>query len=96
MAIASTIGGVLAAHATRDPDSPAIVHPVLGTISFGTLIAHLQRLDDQLRAAGIGPTSRVGIALQRGPEAALLSLAVCCRAILVPINPNLAPADLQA
>ncbi|MBS0219386.1 MAG: AMP-binding protein [Proteobacteria bacterium] len=96
MATASTIGEVLIARAARDPGSPAIVHPVLGTISFGALTARLQEIEGQLRAAGLGPSSRVAIALQRGPEAALLSLAVCCRAILVPINPNLAPADLEA
>jgi acyl-CoA synthetase (AMP-forming)/AMP-acid ligase II/thioesterase domain-containing protein/acyl carrier protein len=96
MATASTIGEALAARAARNSDSPAIVHPGLGTISFGTLVARLQEIDRQLQAAGLGPNARVGIALPRGPEAALLSVAVCCRAILVPINPNLAPADLQA
>jgi acyl-CoA synthetase (AMP-forming)/AMP-acid ligase II/thioesterase domain-containing protein/acyl carrier protein len=96
MTTASTIGGVLAERAKRDPTAPAIVHPVLGTISFGTLVTRLQEIGRQLEAAGLGPASRVAIALPRGPEAALLSLAVCCRTILVPINPNLAAADLES
>jgi acyl-CoA synthetase (AMP-forming)/AMP-acid ligase II/thioesterase domain-containing protein/acyl carrier protein len=96
MATASTIGEVLAERAARDPGAPAILHPLLGTISFGAVVARIGEIDHQLRAAGLGPASRVAVALQRGPEAALLSVAICCRAILVPINPNLAPPDLQA
>ena len=94
MATASTIGGVLAERAARDRGAPAIVHPVLGTINFGAFVDRVREIDGQLQAAGLGPASRVAVALQRGPEAALLSVAICCRAILVPINPNLAPADL--
>ncbi len=93
--IASTIGDVLALRAAANPDVPAIIHPRLGTISFGTLARRIEALGSQLRGAGIGPTSRVGIALPRGPEAAMLSLAICCTSILLPLNPNLASADLQ-
>jgi acyl-CoA synthetase (AMP-forming)/AMP-acid ligase II/thioesterase domain-containing protein/acyl carrier protein len=96
MSVASTIGDVIADHATRDPSAPAIVCSRLGTLSYADLARHIQQVGDQLRAAGIGAGSRVGIALPRGPEAALLSVAVCCTATLMPLNPNLAPAELQA
>src|SRR5258707_490693 len=92
----STIGDVLLGHAVRDPGAAAIVCPDLGTLTFADLARHVGRIGAQLRLAGIVPTARVGIALPRGPEAALLSIAVCCSAILLPINPNLAPAELQA
>src|SRR5438128_579251 len=92
----STIGDVLLGHAVRDPGAAAIVCPDLGTLSFGALGHHLRRLGEQLAAAGIAPESRVGIALGRGPEAALLSVAVCCGATLVPLNPNLPPVELEA
>src|ERR1700756_2348244 len=92
----STIGDVLVGHAVRDPGAAAVVCPGLGTLTFADLARHVGRIGDQLRLAGIVQTSRVGIALPRGPEAALLSIAVCCSAILLPINPNLAPAELQA
>ena len=91
----STIGDVLLGHAVRDPGAAAVVCPGLGTLTFADLARHVGRIGDQLRLAGIVQTSRVGIALPRGPEAALLSIAVCCSAILLPINPNLAPAELQ-
>ena len=96
MSTASTIGEVLADHATRDPDAAAIVCSRLGSLSFGDLARHIQEIAAQFRAAGIGTASRVGVALPRGPEAALLSIAVCCTAILVPLNPNLPSAELQA
>jgi oxalate---CoA ligase len=96
MSISSTIGDVLADHAARDPDAAAIVCPGLESLSFGDLARRIQQIGTQLRAAGIGPASRVGIALQRGPEAALLSVTVCCTASVLPINPNLPPAELRA
>lgn len=91
-----TIGRTLAAHAERTPGAIAIVTPGLQPLTFGELASQIERLGIQLRAAGIGVTSRVGVALPRGPEAALISLAVSSMAIMVPINPSLAPADLEA
>ena len=91
----STIADVLAGHAMRDPEAPAIVCPSLGTLSFGSLARHVQQIRTALATAGIGPSSRVGIALQRGPEAALLNVAISANAAVLPINPNLPPAELR-
>ena len=91
----STIADVLEGHAARDAAAPAIVTASLGTLSFGALARHVRQVGAQLAAAGIGPSSRVGIALQRGPEAALLNVAVSANATVVPINPNLPPAELR-
>jgi acyl-CoA synthetase (AMP-forming)/AMP-acid ligase II/thioesterase domain-containing protein len=96
MSLPSTIGDVLAFRAARDPEATAILSSGLEPLSFGELVRRIQEVGAQLRAAGIGPGSRVGIALQRGPEAALLSVAVCCSATLLPLNPNLSTADLEA
>ena len=96
MSTVSTIGDVLARRAARDPDATAIACSGLQPLSFGDLARAIRQVGVQLRAAGIGPASRVGIALPRGPEAALLSIAVCCTATVLPINPNLPPADLRA
>ena len=91
----STIADVLESHAARDAAAPAIVTAGLGTLSFGAVVRHVRQVGDQLAAAGIGPSSRVGIALQRGPEAALLNVAVAANAIVLPINPNLPPVELR-
>lgn len=90
-----TIGQTLRAHAERDPRALAIVCPGLAPLTFGELALQIDRLGEQLRQAGVGPTSRVGVALPRGPEAALISLAVAASAILLPVNPNLTAADLE-
>lgn len=90
----STIGEVLAGHVARAPDAPAIVCPD-NTLSFGDLQRHVQRIGAQLRSAGIGSASRVGIALQRGPEAAVLNVGICSSATVLPLNPNLPAADLR-
>ncbi len=94
--IPSTIGEVLAHHAEHAAEASAIVCPGLAPLTFGTLHDLVSQIGCQLRAAGIGPWSRVGVALPRGPEAALLSVAVCSTAVVLPLNPNLAPGDLQA
>ena len=80
-------------YATRG--APAIVSAGLGTLSFGGLVRHVRQIGNELAAAGIGPSSRVGIALQRGPEAALLNVAISANATVLPINPNLPPAELR-
>ena len=90
-----TIGQTLAAHAERDPAAIAILSPGLKPLTFGELALQIERIGAQLRAAGIGASSRVGVALPRGPEAALISLAVAAKATMLPINPNLTAADLE-
>jgi acyl-CoA synthetase (AMP-forming)/AMP-acid ligase II/thioesterase domain-containing protein/acyl carrier protein len=96
MSLPTTIGDVLAFRAARDPEAAAILCAGLQPLSFGALVARIREIGVQLRAAGLGPGSRVGIGLQRGPEAALLSVAVCCSTTLLPLNPNLSATELEA
>ena len=95
MSASCAMGDVLADHAVRDPSAAAILCPGLESLSFGDLSRRIGQIGAQLRAAGVGPASRIGIALPRGPEAALLSVAVCCTATVLPLNPNLAATDLE-
>ena len=92
----TTVGKAIASHAMRRPNAPAIVCPNLELLSFGDLARHVQLIGNQLRTAGVGSNSRIGIALPRGPAAALLSIAACCNGILVPLNPSLSNTDLEA
>jgi acyl-CoA synthetase (AMP-forming)/AMP-acid ligase II/thioesterase domain-containing protein len=91
-----TVGKAIASQAMRRPNAPAIVCPNLEVLSFGDLARHVQLVGNQLRAAGVGSNSRIGIALPRGPAAAILSIAACCSGILVPLNPSLSNTDLEA
>ena len=90
-----TTANKIIAIAMQRPDAPAIVCPNLEFLSYADLARHIEIIGNQLRAAGIGSNSRIGIALPRGPAAALLSVAACCNGILVPLNPGLPKADLE-
>src|SRR5262249_36727148 len=59
------------------------------------LSLQIRTVGEQLRAAGIGSSARVGIVLPKGPEVALLSLSIACHAISVPLNPVLTPTELE-
>src|SRR6266542_4705658 len=95
MLLPSTIGETLSRRASTDPQAPALVCSGLEVMTFGGLVRQIRLIGEQLRRAGIGPDSRIGLALPRGPEAALLSVAVCCAATVLPINPTLAPGELE-
>ena len=90
----STIGDALARRAASDPHSPALVCSGLAPLSFGELELQVRRLGEQLRQSGLDAGSRIAIALPRGPEAALLSVAACCLGTVLPINPTLATNEL--
>ena len=90
----STIGDCLARRAASDPHSPALVCTGLSPLSFGDLDRRVRMLGEQLRGACLDAGSRIAIALPRGPEAALLSVAVCCVGTVLPINPTLAANEL--
>jgi acyl-CoA synthetase (AMP-forming)/AMP-acid ligase II/thioesterase domain-containing protein len=92
----TTVGKVIANHAMRRPSAPAIVCPNLEVLSYEDLARHVQLIGHQLRAAGVSSNSRIGIALPRGPAAAIFSIAACCNGILVPLNPSLPNTDLEA
>jgi oxalate---CoA ligase len=95
MKVGSTISQVLATRAAAHPDAPAIVATGLVPLSFAALAEQIEKIGKQFEAAGITGASRVGIALPRGPEAALLSIAACCHATVVPINIALSSIDLR-
>ncbi|MFZ5781401.1 MAG: AMP-binding protein [Pseudomonadota bacterium] len=91
----ATIGEALLRHSLNDPHSPALVCSELQIMTFDGLALQIHTIGEHLRAAGIGPASRVGIALPRCPEAALLSVAACCWATVLPINPTLSSGELE-
>ena len=92
----STIAEVLAGHAARDPVHRPLSAPVSTRSPSATWSAMSGRsARNYVAPASVRPRA-IGIALQRGPEAALLNVAICSAATVLPFNPNLPPADLQA
>jgi acyl-CoA synthetase (AMP-forming)/AMP-acid ligase II/thioesterase domain-containing protein len=94
LADAVNVGEVLVQHARRRGDAPALVLGRRKPVTFGELGRLIESLKAEFAAAGIGPGARVGLAFPRGLDAALLSLAVCSSATLVPLNIGLPATEL--
>jgi acyl-CoA synthetase (AMP-forming)/AMP-acid ligase II len=89
------IAEAIAQHAVRDPHRPAIVGTQFAPFSFRGLDLWIKQIGEHLRAAGIGPQSRIGIMLPPGPEGAVLSVAIACHAISVPLNSNRPESEIE-
>src|SRR5262249_7722862 len=90
-----TLAEAISQHAVRDPNRPAIVGTQFAPFSFRELDVWIKQIGEQLRTAGIGPHSRVGIMLPPGPEGAVLSVAVASHAIGVPLNSNRPESEIE-
>jgi oxalate---CoA ligase len=89
------IAEAIAQHAMRDPHQPAIVATQFAPFSFLELDLWIKQIGEYLRAAGIGPQSRIGILLPPGPEGAVLGVAIACHAISVPLNSNRPESEIE-
>lgn len=58
------------------------------SIDHASLVREVERLADQLRRAGLGPSDRIAIVLKNGPEMALVLLAAMSVGCAAPLNPN--------
>jgi amino acid adenylation domain-containing protein len=86
---------VFAAHAARTPDAPAIVFGAK-SISYGALEACANRLARHLRGVGVGPDARVGLCLERGPDAVAAVLGILkAGGAYVPLDPAHPPDRLR-
>lgn len=78
---------LLDAAARRDPAAPALLAPGRPPLDYGSLREEVERFAAGLRAAGLGPESRIATVLRNGPEAAASALAVAATSTCVPLNP---------
>jgi acyl-CoA synthetase (AMP-forming)/AMP-acid ligase II len=85
----ATISEAIRLQAELNPNRPAIVCDNFPALSFSELDSTIKKIRDDLRAAGVGAASRVGIALPHGPEAAAIAVAVCAHATCFPLNSDL-------
>jgi amino acid adenylation domain-containing protein/non-ribosomal peptide synthase protein (TIGR01720 family) len=71
----ATVHGLFAEQARRTPDAVAVVSGA-GSLSYAELDARANRLARHLRALGVGPESRVGLAVERSAEMVVALLAI--------------------
>jgi acyl-CoA synthetase (AMP-forming)/AMP-acid ligase II/acyl carrier protein len=93
--VPQTIAEAIAQHAVRNPNQTAIVGTHFAPFSFRELDLWIKRIGEQLHAAGIERHSRVGIMLPRGPEGAVLGVAIAAHAISVPLNSNRPETEIK-
>jgi amino acid adenylation domain-containing protein len=92
---ASTLPELFEAQVARTPDAVAIAEGK-ATLTYRSLDGRVDALAGRLRAAGVGPESRVGVLLERSTELVVALLAVLkAGAAYVPIDPS-NPREVQA
>jgi acyl-CoA synthetase (AMP-forming)/AMP-acid ligase II/thioesterase domain-containing protein len=91
----STFLDVVAGHAERNPDQPALVALGFAPISYRDLLVQTAKIWDCLRDAGIKYGSQIGIALPSGPESAITTIAIAAHATCVPFNPRLSQSEFE-
>ncbi|MET0399063.1 MAG: non-ribosomal peptide synthase/polyketide synthase, partial [Longimicrobiaceae bacterium] len=78
---------LFAAQAARTPHAPALVHAG-GILDYAALERAANRLASHLRGLGVGPETRVGICLERGPGLVAAMLAILkAGGAYVPLDP---------
>ena len=91
----SNLARVLWLAAERDGDRPAIVERER-TVDYAGLRQRAAAIAAALRAAGVAPDDRVGILLERGPDAAAACFGVLAAgAIAVPVNEALRRRQIE-
>jgi acyl-CoA ligase (AMP-forming) (exosortase A-associated) len=89
-----TLDDLLFRAAAQYPGKPALIFQK-DVILYSALAADARRFAHALRKAGIGTGERVGIFLEKRPEAAVAIMgAAAADAVFVPINPALRPAQV--
>lgn len=80
--------------ATLYPDQAALVFQK-ETVTYSTLAADVRRFAHALRSVGVCPGDRIGIFLEKRPDAVIAIMGTAaCDAVFVPINPALKPAQV--
>nr|WP_083885364.1 non-ribosomal peptide synthetase [Nocardia thailandica] len=85
---AATLPSLLAASAAAHPTGTALVAPD-GTLTYGELDARVNRLARHLISLGVGPESRVALALPRSTDLVVAMYAVAAAGgAYVPVDPD--------
>ncbi len=89
------LGELLSAWGRQSPQAPALLASGRPTLTYGGLLAQLQRIASALAGAGILPGNRVAIVLPNGPDMAVATLATAACAVCAPLNPAYGVQELR-
>jgi oxalate---CoA ligase len=81
--------------AAADPERPALAAPGRPALAYGALHGLLGSAVAGLRLRGVGPSDRVALVVENGPEAATAFLALAAAAVCAPLNPSYRRRELD-
>ncbi|MGJ4944087.1 amino acid adenylation domain-containing protein [Bradyrhizobium sp. HKCCYLS1011] len=90
----SSIGALLQYHAAMSPDRAAILGSTGAAVSYAELWTLTSDVMRDLRGLGLGSADRLAVVLPRGPENAMVLVAVATAAVCVPVNPDFTADEL--
>jgi acyl-CoA synthetase (AMP-forming)/AMP-acid ligase II len=91
----SCLPDLLAHHAQRIPDAPAILGLERAPLTYRRLYQQIDAVGRTLRAMGVGRHDRIAVVLPNGPELAVTILAVASNAVCAPLNPAYGLEELE-
>ena len=89
-----TVLDLIALHAEKSPDQPAILGADGTLLTYRTLQEKTSRIAATLHALGIGPNDKIAVIMPDGVPMAVTFLAVASAATFVPLNPQQPPSEL--
>jgi acyl-CoA synthetase (AMP-forming)/AMP-acid ligase II/thioesterase domain-containing protein/acyl carrier protein len=91
-----TLHELLAFHAGKTPDAPALAAPGLTPLSYRQLLDSVVANGRRLRRLGLGRHDRVALVLPNGPELASAFLTAAVNCVAAPLNPALRRGEFEA
>ena len=91
----SALLSLVGERAGTSPDDVALLAPGRPSTTYLQLQQHLRAVAGGLRSAGIGPSDRVALVVENGPEAAAAFLAIASAAACAPLNPSYRSSELE-
>jgi len=88
------IGQVIKDLAHADPAAVAVVSSKYNPLTYSQLAWQIDHVAYILGKSGLGDSARIAIAVKDTAPAALAIVAVACFSAAVPLDPNLAPAEI--
>ena len=81
--------------AYTDPAAPAIVSSKYNPFSYSQLVWQIDHVASSLSQSGFRKSARIAIAVKDTAPAALAIVAVACSAAAIPLDQNLAAAEIE-